>query len=169
MCESWWDAAGSGCRGREWVACRHLFYNGPFLPTIPIAVDFLLDNIWLILIAALSGGALLLPSLRGRAFVSVMRATQLINHSNALVLDVREPSAYAAGHVPDAKNIPLKELSNRIGDLSKHKARPVIVVCQSGMQSRKAAAQLRKAGFEQAVSLEGGMNVWQNGGMPVAK
>jgi len=133
-------------------------------------VDFLLNNIWLVLVAVISGGALLWPSLRGRGgAVSAMRATQLINHSNALVLDVREPSAYAAGHVPDAKNIPVKELSNRIADLSKHKTRPVIAVCQAGTQSVKAAAQLRKAGFEQAYSLDGGMNGWQSAGMPVVK
>lgn len=133
-------------------------------------MEFLINNIWLILVAVISGGALLWPTLRGRGTsVSVVRATQLINHSNALVLDVREPAAFSAGHVPDAKNIPLKELSNRVGDLAKHKARPVIAVCQAGMQSAKAAAQLRKAGFEQAVSLEGGLNGWQNAGMPVAK
>jgi rhodanese-related sulfurtransferase len=154
----------------EWVACRHLFYNGAFLPTIWISVDFLLDNIWLILVALISGGALLWPVLNGRGVkVSVLRATQLINQSNALVLDVREPSAFAASHLRDAKNVPLKELSNRTGDLAKHKAKPVIAVCQTGSQSSRAAAQLRKAGFEQAYSLEGGINAWQAAGMPMAK
>lgn len=133
-------------------------------------MEFLLDNIWLIVAAIISGGALLWPSLRGRGTsVSVVRATQMINHSNALVLDVRDPAAYATGHVPDAKNVPFKELSNRTGDLAKNKARPVIAVCQAGVQSAKAAAQLRKAGFEQAFSLEGGFNGWQSAGMPVRK
>ncbi|HVL76430.1 MAG TPA: rhodanese-like domain-containing protein [Noviherbaspirillum sp.] len=133
-------------------------------------MDFLLDNIWLILVAVISGGLLLWPSLKGRGVnVSVLRATQLINQSNAVVIDVREPSAYAAGHLRDAKNIPLKEMSNRLGDLSKHKSKPVIAVCQSGAQSAKAAAILRKAGFEQAYSLEGGLNAWQAAGLPVSK
>lgn len=133
-------------------------------------MDFLLDNIWLILVAVISGGALLWPTLMGRGTnVSVLRATQLINQSGAVVLDVREPAAYAAGHLRDAKNIPLKEMSNRVGDLSKHKSKPVIAVCQSGSQSSRAAAQLRKAGFEQAYSLEGGINGWVAAGMPMAK
>lgn len=133
-------------------------------------MDFLLDNVWLILIAVISGAALLWPSLRGRgANVSVVRATQLINQSGALVLDVREPAAYAAGHLRDAKNIPLKEVSNRVGDLSKYKGKPVIAVCQSGSQSARAAALLRKAGFEQAYSLEGGLNGWVGAGLPLAK
>lgn len=133
-------------------------------------MNFLIDNIWLILVALISGGALLWPSIAGRgASVSILRATQLMNQSNAVVLDVRDPAAFAAGHLRDAKNIPLKEMSNRIGDLSKHKSKPVIAVCQSGTQSSKAAAQLRKAGFEQAFSLEGGMNAWLAQGMPLAK
>ena len=133
-------------------------------------MDFLIDNILLIVVAVVSGAALLWPVLRGRGTnVTAVRATQLNNHSNALVLDVREPSAFSAGHMPEAKNIPLKELSNRIGDLSKHKTRPVIAVCQTGAQSAKAAAQLRKAGFEQAFSLEGGLNGWQGAGLPVTR
>ncbi|HEY4542889.1 MAG TPA: rhodanese-like domain-containing protein [Noviherbaspirillum sp.] len=133
-------------------------------------MDFLSNNIWLILAALISGGALLWPSLKGRGVnLTSLRATQLINQSNALVLDVRDPAAYAAGHLRDAKNIPLKELSNRTGDLAKYKDRPVIAVCQSGAQSAKAAALLRKAGFAQAYSLEGGVNGWQAAGLPMAK
>lgn len=149
-----------------------LRFPEPFQTTSndPNPVNFLIDNVWLILVAIISGGVLLWPALQGRgANVSVLRATQLINQSNALVLDVREPSAFAAGHLRDAKNVPFKEMSNRLGDLAKHKSKPVIAVCQTGAQSAKAASQLRKAGFEQAYSLEGGMNAWLAQGMPIAK
>lgn len=133
-------------------------------------MKFLIDNIWLIGIALLSGGALLWPLLQGRGGkVSVLQATQLINQGKAVIVDVREPSAFAAGHLREAKNIPLKELSNRLGDLEKFKSKSVIAVCQTGAQSAKAAAQLRKAGFSQAVSLEGGISAWQAQGMPMAK
>jgi rhodanese-related sulfurtransferase len=69
----------------------------------------------------------------------------------------------------DAKNIPLKELSNRIGELDKAKNKAVIAVCQTGVQSSKAAAQLKKAGFNEAVSLDGGITAWQAQGLPIAK
>jgi rhodanese-related sulfurtransferase len=135
-----------------------------------LPVNFLIENVWLILIALISGGALLWPVLQWSGTqITVLRATQLINQSNALVVDVREPAVYGAGHLRDAKNVPLKELSNRLGELAKHKSKAVIAVCQSGSQSARAAAQLRKAGFEQAFSLEGGMNAWLTQGMPVAK
>ena len=133
-------------------------------------VKFFLENIWLIGIALLSGGALLWPNLQRRGDkVSILQATQLINQGKSVIVDVRDPAAFATGHLRDAKNIPLKELSNRLGDLEKFKSKSVIVVCQNGVQSAKAAAQLKKAGFAQAVSLDGGIAAWQAQGMPVAK
>lgn len=133
-------------------------------------MKFFLDNIWLIGLALLSGGALLWPILQRRgAKVSVLQATQLINQGKGVIVDVREPTEFAAGHLRDAKNIPIKELSNRIGELDKLKSKPVIIVCQSGMRSAKAAAQLKKAGFNEACSLDGGIAAWQAQGMPIAK
>lgn len=133
-------------------------------------MKFFLDNIWLIGLALLSGGALLWPILQRRgAKVSVLQATQLINQGKGVIVDVREPAEFAAGHLRDAKNIPIKELPNRIGELDKFKSKPVIIVCQSGMRSAKAAAQLKKAGFNEACSLDGGIAAWQAQGMPIAK
>lgn len=101
--------------------------------------------------------------------VSILQATQLINQGKAVIVDVRDPESFAAGHLRDAKNIPLKELSNRIGELDKFKAKSMIAVCQSGVQSAKAAGQLKKAGFNDAFSLDGGMAAWQAQGLPLAK
>jgi rhodanese-related sulfurtransferase len=132
-------------------------------------VKFLIDNIWLIGVALLSGGALLWPNLQRRGQkVSTLQATQLINQGKGVVLDVRDPADFAAGHLRDAKNIPLKDLANRIGELDKFKSRTVIAVCQAGVQSAKAAAQLKNAGYE-AVSLDGGISAWQAQGLPIAK
>lgn len=132
-------------------------------------MKFLIDNIWLIGVALLSGGALLWPNLQRRGQkVSTLQATQLINQGKSVVLDVRDPADFATGHLRDAKNIPLKELANRIGELDKFKSKTVIAVCQAGVQSAKAAAQLKKSGFE-AVSLDGGVSAWQAQGLPIAK
>lgn len=133
-------------------------------------MKFFIDNIWLIALALASGGALLWPNLQRRgAKVSPLQATQLINQGKTVIVDVREPADYAAGHLRDARNIPLKELPNRIGELDKFKSRPVIAVCQSGATSAKAAAQLRNAGFAGAVTLDGGIAAWQKQGLPLAK
>lgn len=133
-------------------------------------MKFFLDNIWLIGIALISGGALLWPNLQRRGSrVSLLQATQLINQGKAVIVDVREPAEFSAGHLRDAKNIPLKELSNRIGELDKFKTKSVIVVCQSGTRSAKAVAELKKAGFAEAFSLDGGVAGWQAQGLPIAK
>jgi rhodanese-related sulfurtransferase len=133
-------------------------------------VKFLSDNIWLIGLALLSGGALLWPMLQRRgAKVSLLRATQLINQGKTLILDVREPAEFAAGHVRESKNIPLKELPQKVGELDKFKAKPVIVVCASGVQSARATGLLQKAGFGEVFSLDGGLTAWQAQGLPTAK
>ncbi len=133
-------------------------------------MKFLIDNIWLIALALLSGGALVWPNLQRRGEkVSTLQATQLMNQGKAVIVDVRDAAGFAAGHVRDAKNIPLKELPNRVAELEKFKSKTVIVVCQSGMQSAKATSILKKAGFNEVVSLTGGLSAWQAQGLPVAK
>lgn len=133
-------------------------------------MKFIIDNIWLIALILLSGGALLWPNLQRRGNkVSPLQATQLINQGKTLIVDVREPAEFAAGHLRDAKNIPLKELPARLGELEKFKTKPVILVCASGVRSAKAAAQLKSAGFDEAYSLNGGLSAWQAQGLPTAR
>lgn len=133
-------------------------------------MKFIIDNIFLIAIAVLSGGALIAHTWqRVGAKVTALQATQLINQGKTLVLDVRSAEDFAAGHIRDAKNIPFKELKGRVAELEKFKARPVVVVCNKGLQSTKAASLLKKEGFEEAVSLLGGMDEWQSQSLPLAK
>jgi rhodanese-related sulfurtransferase len=136
-------------------------------------VKFFVDNIYnvLLLIAVIgSGAALLIPNLLRRGEkVSTLQATQLINQGKTVVLDVRDAAAFAGGHLRDARNIPLKELPVRIGELDKLKSRTVIVVCSSGLQSARATGLLRKAGFASVVSLSGGLTAWQSQGLPIAR
>jgi len=133
-------------------------------------VKFIIDNIFLIAVALLSGGALVWHTLqRSGAKVSALQATQLINREKGVILDVRSADEFAGGHIREAKNIPLKELSGRIEELDKFKNRPVIIVCAKGLQSNKAAAQLKKAGFSAAYPLIGGIAEWQSQDLPVVK
>ncbi|MCU6497965.1 rhodanese-like domain-containing protein [Rugamonas sp. A1-17] len=133
-------------------------------------MKFFIDNIFIIAIVVLSGGALLWPVLtqRGKR-ASAQEVTLLINRSKATVVDVREATEFAAGHLPDAKNIPLGELSTRIGELDKFKSKSVVLVCQSGARANSAAGVLAKAGFADVVNLDGGIAAWQKAGLPLAK
>lgn len=87
----------------------------------------------------------------------------------ALLLDVREQDEYAAVHAPDSTLIPLGQLPSRLAEIQKYKNKPVAVVCRSGRRSAQAVELLRKAGFTQAVNVEGGMNAWESAGLPVIK
>jgi rhodanese-related sulfurtransferase len=133
-------------------------------------VNFISDNLFLLAIAVISGGALLLPSLQRRgARVSQLQATQKINQGKTLILDVRSAEEFASGHLANAKNIPLGELESRIKEIEKSKTHTVITVCAKGVRSNSAVNILNKAGFEQAFSLDGGVAAWQSQGLPTVK
>lgn len=84
----------------------------------------------------------------------------------AAVLDVREPQEYGQGHVPGAVNIPQAELASRLDEVPRD--RPVIVICQSGMRSFRAAQFLIQMGIDQAVNVKGGTGAWRMAGRDVA-
>lgn len=131
-------------------------------------MKFITDNLFIIAIALFSGGALFLPSLvRRGARVSVLQATQYMNQSKTLILDVRSNEEFATGHMQNAKNIPLSELDARMKEIEKSKSNIIITVCESGIRSASALTILSKAGFNQAFSLDGGMSAWKTQGMPV--
>jgi len=135
-------------------------------------VNFILTNynyVWLAL-ALISGAALLIPALQRRgAKVSHFQATQYMNQGKTLVLDVRSAEEFAAGHLPNAKHIPLPELNDRLKEIEKSKSNVVITVCASGVRSASAAGLLAKAGFSQVFSLDGGIDSWKSQGLPTVK
>jgi rhodanese-related sulfurtransferase len=133
---------------------------------------FIADNIFLVAVAFVSGAMLIWPAVRRGASgpaVSVQEATLMINRQDALVLDVREAQEFAKGHILHARNLPLSQLEAGAGDLHKHRTKPVIVACENGTRSGKAASVLRKLGFERVFPLAGGLAAWQQAGLPVEK
>lgn len=137
---------------------------------LELCVEFLIDNILLVAIAAFSGIALMLPAFRGSGRrSSPTEVIQLINRGKTTILDVSDAAEYAKAHLRDAKHIPLGELPARIGELGKAKDRTVVVVCQRGHRADRAVRQLAAAGFTDVTSLDGGLAAWQAAGLPVAK
>jgi rhodanese-related sulfurtransferase len=136
-------------------------------------IPFLQHNIWLVLLTAFSGIMLILPALRGKMSgansAGTTEAVQLINHQNALVLDVREPNEFAAGHIANAKHIPLAQLSNTLKTLEKYKDKAIVVNCRSGARSAMACGVLRKNGYTQVYNLKGGIQAWEQAGLPTVK
>jgi rhodanese-related sulfurtransferase len=98
--------------------------------------------------------------------VPAVGVTEAVGHleGGALLLDVREPDEWDAGHAPEAAWIPMGAIAARQGELPGD--RDIVVVCRSGVRSAKVTTALRQAGFE-ASNLTGGMQAWAAAGLPV--
>ena len=135
-------------------------------------MSFFIENWTLFAVAIASGAMLLWPIVSGTAGAGSLNANevvQMINREKAAVVDVCGPDEFAAGHVAGAKNVPLGELEAKLPGLVKNKNTPVILVCASGMRSRRAVAVAKKLGYENSHSLTGGMGAWRSASLPVEK
>ena len=106
----------------------------------------------------------------GPGAVSVVLPTetiQLINHKNALIVDVRTDKEYQEGHIMNALHIPLGKLDDRLQELSAYKGSPIVMVCRSGARSGHAAAKLKKQGFSDVHNMGGGMLAWERAQLPM--
>ena len=93
-----------------------------------------------------------------------MDPTQIADRvDDVQLIDVREPDEWEAGRIEGARHIPLGELGNRLGEIDR--GRPVVAVCRSGSRSGKAADALRARGYD-AENLDGGMQAWEQAGLP---
>jgi rhodanese-related sulfurtransferase len=108
-------------------------------------------------------------SLLGIKTLPVSQAVQLMNHESAVVVDVREPDEFRTGHIPNAINIPLGSLTERIKDIEKYKTTPVLLSCRTSQRSARAATILSKRGFIAAHILAGGITAWQGANLPIKK
>ena len=102
----------------------------------------------------------------GMIAVDPVAAVQLINN-DGIVLDLRSNEAYSRGHIVNAKSIPFDELDAHKNKINAFKNKPIVAVCEAGTTSTKAVASLRNAGFESVYGLKGGMNAWNEAGLPV--
>lgn len=136
-------------------------------------MEFIQQNLMLVTLAVATGAMLLWQifgsKISGIKEVGVIEATQLINHKDALVLDVREDREFSGGHIPDAKHIPLGQLGHRVGELEKFKERPIVINCRSGARSANACGILRKSGFTEVYNLKGGIMAWEQANMPITR
>ncbi|MGZ8375360.1 MAG: rhodanese-like domain-containing protein [Nitrospira sp.] len=96
------------------------------------------------------------------------------NPGAALIVDVREPHEYAAGHVPGSINIPRgvveSEIVNHVGVSGKaDMERPIVLQCQSGKRASLAAQSLRDLGFTQTTVVMMNLDDWKKAGNPFVK
>ena len=134
---------------------------------------FILNNwiLFLALVLILAFLAMNLLKSRFLAFKEIkpVQVVELMNHNNAIVLDVRDDKDFAQGHILNAINIPLGVIDSRVNELEQYRSMPVIVSCRTGQQSARAGMMMQKQGFTDLYKLSGGMMAWQSANLPVVK
>lgn len=111
-----------------------------------------------------------LPAVAGTGYASMpmdQAAPLMQEAAHPLIVDVREPDEFAAGHVPGALNVPLAQVGTWAKDRAKDE--PLLVICQSGRRSLKASNELAAQGFTRVTNVEGGFRAWKERGLPVER
>ena len=102
------------------------------------------------------------------AALSSMQAVRLMNQG-ALVIDLRGKESYDAGHIGEARNVPVAELAAQAETLKKWRDKNVITYCDSGVNGASGARTLMKLGFTKVFNLHGGLNAWVKDNLPLVK
>ncbi len=126
----------------------------------------LLASALLLILLALVTNELVLIRRGGRR-LSPADAVRLINDQGAAVVDLRPVADFKRGHILDARNIPMSKLDDELGALRKLKDKPVLLCCALGSTAAQAGIKLRAQGFDNVYPMAGGINAWQNAGLPV--
>ncbi|MES1975265.1 MAG: rhodanese-like domain-containing protein [Pseudomonadota bacterium] len=98
--------------------------------------------------------------------IGVSDLKRLLENDAAMVVDVREPDEFTAGHIPGAANLPLSRFDPDL--LPEANGKLLVLNCAAGRRSAMALAQCAKAGVPVDTHLNGGFSAWQRAKLPIA-
>jgi rhodanese-related sulfurtransferase len=101
--------------------------------------------------------------------VSAPETTNLINRQEAVVIDVRNQNEFKAGHIAGAVHVPLTDIKQSNDKLNKYEGKPMLFYCKSSVEAGEACKILSKQGKKDIYCLRGGVQSWQDAGMPLVK
>ncbi len=103
------------------------------------------------------------------AFMSLAELRERIGGDgrDLVVLDIREPDAFSAGHIPGAHHLPRGQLELRVNTELPDPTVRIVTCCEFGKISTLAAATLRELGFQRVAALDGGVSAWREAGCPL--
>ncbi|NJM11001.1 MAG: rhodanese-like domain-containing protein [Synechococcaceae cyanobacterium SM1_2_3] len=135
--------------------------------------EFALLN-WLLFAAlfAIAGmliGGEVLRKVRGVSVLEPNDVLRLMNDRDAVIVDVSDLAEYKNGHIAQARHIPFNALPERLAELTKIKDKPIVLYCRTGTTSQSACALLRKNGFAEVHSLNGGLAAWLDAKLPISR
>lgn len=87
--------------------------------------------------------------------VSINEALKMWQNKSAIIIDIRTPEEYNAGHIPGVPLIPLDQLGARSAEIPKDQK--VLLICRSGNRSSQGTKLLRSKGFDNVYNVTGGM------------
>jgi rhodanese-related sulfurtransferase len=135
-------------------------------------LEFLNHHPWLGTATALAVALLVVYEMRARTesqfSVSPQDVIRLMNQG-ALVLDLRPPEKFAAGHLAGARQMSGDAILAAGDTLKRHKEKPVVVYDDSGSLSLPAVRQLAAQGFTRAFTLRGGLAAWRADNLPLTR
>lgn len=99
--------------------------------------------------------------------ISPIMAVDLLNHQQAVIIDIRSKEAYEQGHIINAINIPQEQLMAEPKKVQRYKNNPIILVCAVGKDSAKVIAKLSELNFSKVLQVSGGMQEWVASGFPL--
>lgn len=97
--------------------------------------------------------------------VDVATVAQIKDRDDVIVLDVREPFEYEAGHIPGVTLIPMGEVPQRLSEIPTDKT--VIVTCRTGNRSAQVTDYLRQQGYDNVHNMNGGIVDWEAAGYEI--
>lgn len=119
------------------------------------------------ILAMLIGGEIQ-SRISGVSAVAPGDAVRMINHDNAILVDMRDDKDYLEGHIVNALHAPSSP-DDHASKLEKYRDKPIIVYCQRGQRSGPYCSKLKKQGFESVFNLKGGLLAWQKEALPLSK
>ncbi len=125
---------------------------------------------WLLIgiLALLVAGLVVVERRRAGKSISLHEVTRLVNDDKAVLVDVRDPKEFSAGHIVDSVNIPFAKLRDRAVELEKHRKKTIVVLDKMGQHSGAAFKVLAESGYDVA-RMQGGITEWQNQNLPLVK
>lgn len=144
------------------------------LPTtgyLTMLSEFITLNIWwfvaLVTVLNLLLFSFMQGTVRGATPVSALQMPALQRSGKSVIYDLNKPDQFAKGHIASAINLSLDEIKADNKKLLKHQDNTIILVCQSGGESIKAAKSLVALGFTKVHPLKGGLIAWQKDNLPL--
>lgn len=133
--------------------------------------EYVANHPWLVSLAVIAAVLVIVFEIRARrdAFAGISPQDLIrLQNQGALIIDLRNPEAFSAGHIGGARRMDSAEMLTAGDSLKKFKEKNVVVYCESGSTGAAAARVLLGQGFKQVFNLKGGVTGWRGENLPLS-